>query len=179
MKRFLSALFLVALLSSCSSEKTATTVSARDFLIDKIASVDRISDVRTFTGDSLSQYVDLRPNRIQSESCSRCHDNTEIPPPSKCREVATADYKKGESEMTVEIYRFNSSTTATKLFHHIHSGEGTALPVGTEGYVFPGQLDFIKGIFMVRITGFDDSETTSLLLAGLATDLSSRLPSEE
>ena len=164
MKTFVSALLIMALFASCGGEKKAALANAKDFLTDKIAGVDRVSDVRVFAGDSLSQYID---------------GDAEMYLSSNCREVATADYKGGESEMTVDIYRFDTPANTAALYHRLNAGGGTALPVGTEGFVSLGQVNFIKGIFLVRITGFDDSDMTSLLLAGLAANIAASLPLEE
>lgn len=163
MKTFLLGLLMIALFVSCDGKKTATETSARNFLTDKIARVDRVSDVRVFAGDSLTQY-------INGDAATYLSFN--------CQEVATADYKKGEAEMTVDIYRFDTPANTTALYHRLRSGQGTPLPVGTEGFASLGQIDFIKGVFLVRITGFDDSDMTSLLLAGLAADIATRLPLE-
>lgn len=136
---------------------------ARNFLPEKIAEFnsERISDIRVYRSDSLWDYI--------NGGAELYHDYNFI-------EVATADYKAGAVEIVVDIYRFDSSLNAYGLYTNYRPPTPDTIRLGVEGYKAPGSVNFVKGTYLVRLTGYDESASTSAALTATARAIEKMIP---
>jgi len=141
---------LTAIISGCGQKKDINEAS--NFLPAAIAeyNIERVSDIRVFRGDSLWEYID--------GGAELYHDYNFV-------EVATADYKAGEVEFVVDIYRFDTSLNAYGLYTNFRPPSPDTIRLGVEGYKSPASLNFVKGSYLIRLTGYDESEPTATALA--------------
>ncbi len=148
---------------ACGGEQPATNQNTAGYLAasyDAIG-VGRSSPPRTFIGQDLWEYI---------------NDGAELYHTYGFIEVATADYQKGETEMVVDLYRFDSAVNAFGLYSMLRPDEADLAKYGVEGYVSPSKIEFVKGDLLVRVIGFDASDETGLALINLADEVNKQLP---
>ena len=166
-KGFIVILLLVLglfLLSNCAKDKGEdSALRAARFLLDTIpaAGMIRSGEARVYEGNSLWEYIDGGAELYHSYNFT---------------EVATADYVKDSTELVADIYRFASSTDAYGIYSMIRPEKPSLVALGVEGFSSPLSLTFIKGVYMVRLTGYSESEATNQSLALLAKLLNDSLP---
>lgn len=162
-------LLFCVIVISCGGDKQKTDNIATDeqttisYLPEKIdgTDIERSSKAQLFAGESLYEYID--------GGAEQYHEYGFV-------EVATAYYKSGESEVIVDIYRFDNPDDAYGLYSVLRPDGATVAPLAVEGYASRSSLDYVKGSYMVRLTGYDDSDETGKMLAALGEDLDERLP---
>lgn len=159
-------LFIIALLAltlACGGEKSTVEVSTVDLLAVSYDAVgiDRSSPSRTFVGQDLYEYI---------------NGGAELYHLYGFVEVATADYKKGTTEMVADIYRFDSPVNAYGLYSMLRPDGADLFMMGVEGFIAPSKIEFVKGNLLVRVIGYDDSDETSLALVNLADQMGRQLP---
>jgi hypothetical protein len=151
---------------SCSGDKKepAGRAASADFLPAEVAAADlyRSADVRTFQGEALYEHID---------------GGAEVYHAYGFREVATAHYQMGETEIQADLYRFEDGLGAFGLYSMLRPPETAPAPYGREGFASPSSLDFVTGAYVVRLTGFDESPATATALTALADTLAAVLPS--
>jgi hypothetical protein len=172
---FISALTIAGMLVACSSEPPAPPdKGAADMLPDTIGStgIVRVAEVRLYPGESLWEYID---------------GGAELYHLYNFIEVATADYRKGEVELTADVYRFDSSLNAYGLYSMLRPDEPDQVMLGAEGFLAPATIMFVAGPFVVKVTGFVDEDESNLALVNLSDHLAhlismsvrqTRLPAE-
>ncbi len=150
----------LVLIGGCSQQDI---YQARNFLPKKIAefNIERISDIRVYGSDSLWEYI--------NGGAELYHDYNFI-------EVATADYKAGEVEFVVDIYRFDTSLNAYGLYTNFRPPNPDTIRLGVEGYKAPGSVNFVKGTYLVSLTGYDESASTSAALTATARAIEKIIP---
>lgn len=143
-----------------SDDAEPTTLSR--YFPDRLADVglDRVSEVRTFVGDSLWEYINGGAELYHSIGFVK---------------VSTADYKSDEAELVLDLYQFESSDGAYGLYAVLRPDEPDIVPLGVEGYFTGSSLEFVKGDIMVRLVGYDASEATGRAIKALATNLAGSL----
>jgi hypothetical protein len=156
MRTIISALLALNMIS-CSGNKTEASGDTHpaDLLPNEISATDitRSSDIRTFKGDSLWAYID---------------GGAEVYYGYNFAEVATADYQQGKISFVADIYRFDSPLNAYGMYSISRSADSKPVALGMEGCASPGQLQFAKGNYLVRLTGFDDTEASAKALESAA-----------
>ncbi|MBN1212870.1 MAG: hypothetical protein JXA92_09865 [candidate division Zixibacteria bacterium] len=157
----LSLLILMTIVFSCGQKEDIN--AARNFLPAFIegTGVERASEIRIFRGESLWEYID--------GGAELYHDYNFV-------EVATADYKTGEVEFVVDIYRFDTSLNAYGLYTNFRPPSPDTVRLGVEGYQSPASLNFVKGDYLIRLTGFDETEQTDNALAATARAIEKIIP---
>lgn len=163
MKRFMILILALVLIVGCSSGEKETVTGTASYLpksFDNIG-LERISDVRTYVGNDLWEYID---------------GGAELYHLFGFVEVSTADYLKGETELVIDIYKFNSSDDAYGLYTQFRQTDNTILKIGVEGFVAPGTLNFVKGVYLVRVTGYDDTDEGNTLMVDAADALNKIVP---
>ena len=103
---------------SCGSKKKAEDTSApQNFLPESSAKTNlkRISDVRTFVGQTLWEYID---------------GGAEIYYLYDFEIVATADYKADSVEIVVDIYKFDSPDNAYGLYSMLRPVDAQPVKLG-------------------------------------------------
>lgn len=121
----------------------------------------RASDVRTFVGNSLWEYIDGQAELYYQYNFVN---------------VATTNYKKNEMEFEVDIYCFTSSDDSYGLYSMLRNPEDDLLSIGVEGFLSPGRLVFTRGEYMVKLTGFDESEESMAAIVGLGRTFENMIP---
>lgn len=153
---------LLVLTLACSKEESKVSTSTIDLLAESYGTVgiDRSSPPRVFVGQDLYEYI--------NGGAELYHQYGFI-------EVATADYKKGATEMVVDIYRFDSPVNAYGLYSMLRPDGADLFMLGMEGFIAPSKIEFVKGDLLVRVIGYDDSDETSLALVNLSDQIDKQL----
>jgi Family of unknown function (DUF6599) len=155
----LAVLFMV----SCSKKEGIEDIEAGKLLpgsFEKLG-LQRTGDIRTFTGNALWEYID--------GGAEMYHLYNFI-------EVATADYKAGETEIVVDIYRFDDATDAYGLYGMLRTDKPTFVLLGVEGFTAPSSIIFVKGSYLVRLMTYEETEAANRTLADLAQELNNTVP---
>ncbi len=158
---------LSILFHACGGERRSPQgLSCSNFLPDKIAraGIERSSEIRTFKGESLFEYID---------------GGAEIYHSYGFIEVATANYSFGETEMVIDIYRFDNPDNAYGLFASFRPDNPVFVQLGAEGFSSPTSIDFVKGPFVVRVVGFEESAEAEQAIGVLASEINSILPGSD
>ena len=121
----------------------------------------RSSDIRLFRGDSLWGYI---------------NGGAELYHLYNFVDVATADYRTGEIEFTADIYRFDNAVNAFGLYTSLRPDNCRPVALGVAGFVSTASIHFVRGNYLVQLTGFDRSEATDNALAQAAGQLDRLLP---
>jgi len=148
---------------ACGGEQPASNQDTAGYLAasyDAIG-VGRSSPPRTFIGQDLWEYI---------------NGGAELYHTCGFIEVATADYRKDETEMVVDLYRFDSAVNAFGLYSMLRPDEADLAKFGVEGHIAPSKIEFVKGDLLVRVIGFDQSDETGLALINLADEINKQLP---
>lgn len=92
------------------------------------------------------------------------------------QELAVLNYEKGEDQgFTIEIYRHSTPTNAFGIYSQERPSEGDFLNIGTQGYYDTGILNFVMGVYYVKLSGFYLGEDDESLLESAAKDVAGRL----
>jgi hypothetical protein len=157
-------LITALLISGCGgeSESTGGSVSA-DFLPDKIEATgfERSSEVETYVGESLFEYI---------------NGGAEVYHQYGFVDVVTAYYTQDQTEIVVDVYRFEDSDNAYGLFSSLRPLDPTVVDYGIEGFTSGTTVDFVKGSYLVRLVGYDDSPETSAALLSMAREFDDLVP---
>jgi len=153
----------IALSLACRGEQPATKVDPAGYLAPSYDAIGvaRSSPPQVFVGQDLWEYI---------------NGGAELYHKYGFIEVATADYQKGETEMVVDIYRFDSAVNAYGLYSMMRPDETDLARYGVEGFISPAKIEFVKGDLLVRVIGFDESDETGLALINLADEIDKQLP---
>lgn len=155
---------LVTVVVGCGDgEQPTDRFAPENFLPGEFAdaAARRSSEIRTFYGDSLWQYI---------------NGGAELYHRYNFVEVATADYKTEATEITVDIYRFDNAVNAYGLYSMIRPNKAGLLSLGVEGFASVGSLQFVKGEYLVNLIGYDESDATNHVLAQAAEELNKLIP---
>ncbi len=167
--KYMRLLFIGLLLSEmiaivhCDRNNSRTNLSPKNYLPDKIDLIGLItvSDVRTFTGESLFEYI---------------NGGAEIYHLYNFVDVATVDYKVDKTEIAADIYRFDSSISAYGLYTMFRPDNPEFAQLGIEGFKSEISLDFVKGNYMVRLISYDNSDNAATSILSLAKELNKIIP---
>lgn len=164
----LLALFLWGVtMMACGGGKTGTQgLQCASFLPDSLiqGGIARSSEIRTYSGESLYEYID--------GGAEVYHDYGFV-------EVATANYQQGAIEAIVDIYGFDTGDHAYGLYAYFRPGDAQPASFGAEGFSTSSTIDFVKGKYVVRLIGFDESAETQKLLRSLASLIVGDLPGDD
>jgi hypothetical protein len=156
-------LLAIVVVGCGGGEQPTDRISPEDFLPNEFtdAAAQRLSEIRTFYGDSLWQYI---------------NGGAELYHRYNFVEVATTDYKTEVTEITVDIYRFDNAVNAYGLYSMIRPENARLVSLGVEGFVSLGSLQFVKGEYLVNLIGYDESDATNHALAQAAEELDKLIP---
>jgi hypothetical protein len=158
------AISCAAIMAACGGD---TAHDSRDNLAgyfpDRIeqANLEKVSDIRTFVGDSLWEYINGGAELYHTYGFAK---------------VSTADYRSGDVDLVLDLYQFATSDGAYGLYSMLRPDEPELVTLGVEGYFTGSSLEFVRGKIMARIVGYDDSEATGAAIRRLAEHLASALP---
>ncbi len=155
---------LIILVVGCTGEKKAEdVVAAATLLLQKVesAGLERSSEPVTFEGQALYEHI---------------NGGAEIYHLYDFVEVAAAYYKRGETEIAADIYRFADADNAYGLYSTLRPDEPLSVQLGVEGFASPSSLDFVKGSFVVRLVAYDESAESAAAIDGLGKTLANIIP---
>ena len=154
--------FTVAVLIGCSDEaETPATETTEVLLSANLAGAERSSEPKVFEGESLYEHINGGAEQYH------LYDFVE---------VTTAYYKRGDVEVSADVYEFSNADNAFGLYSSLRPEDAEHTSLGVEGFVSTGSTVFVKGPYMVKLTGFDESAATATLIDSLAAALDSKLP---
>jgi hypothetical protein len=153
---------LIAISVACGGGQETTVYTTTVVLLPKkVGSVNRSSEVRLFEGESLWEYI---------------NGGAEIYHQYGFVEVATAYYKTGETEITADVYKFDNADHAFGMLSTLRPDMPETVDLGTGGFTSETSLDFIKGEYLIRLTGYDQSQQTTAAIETLSRELEVRVP---
>lgn len=161
-------LFIMAVIAimslSCGGEKqSCETIRSADFLISQIDSLNlqKTSEIRVFVGDSLWEYINGGAELYHAYGFS---------------EVSTAYYQQDETEIVVDIYQFETTLGAFGLFSMLRPDNATNPGYGIDGFASETNIVFVKGMYIVMLTGFELSEKVTTAIGQAAPVFEQLLP---
>lgn len=156
-------IFALIIFFGCGSNVKQDVSSSAAFLPEKTSrtNMERVGEIRTFVGDSLWEYID---------------GGAEVYHLYNFIDVTTADYKSDQVDLVADIYHFDGSLNAFGLYSMLCTPETEKIKLGVAGFIAPATINFVKGEYLVRLTGFDDSQETELALMNLAEELNEKIP---
>lgn len=156
-------IFALALVIGCGSDSTKESASRARFLPEKTtrSALVRFSEIRTFPGESLWEYI---------------NGGAEIYHMYKFIDVTTADYKNDQVELVADIYHFDGPENAFGLYSMLTPADADIINLGVEGFISPASINFVKGEYLIRLTGFEDTNESDLALINLAEELNEKIP---
>lgn len=164
---YIVTLFVFMFFISCGGDKTKSAADSPEmFLPETSASTGlaRVSEISTYEGQALWEYI---------------NGGAEVYHLYDFESVATADYKNNEIEIIVDIYKFNGSKNAFGLYSTaMRSDMATIIKMGVEGYIDPASVTFVKGEYVVKLTGYDESTAGAVALSNFAEELSGKIPGD-
>ncbi|UCD95319.1 MAG: hypothetical protein JSU69_04515 [Candidatus Zixiibacteriota bacterium] len=152
-----------ALLIACGGEKSGGIAAFDNFLPREIPGIDmkRVSDIRTYDNKTLWEYID---------------GGAELYLLYNFKAVATADYKMADVEIVADVYQFDSPVDAYGLYSMFRAPDVEVIRLGVEGFLAPASLNFVKGDYLVRLTGYDESPESGLAIVNLAEEINKLIP---
>ncbi len=152
------------LLAACNSQDSEIDeIRAADFLPVMIAEgeVTRSSETRIFADTLLWEFI---------------NGGAELYHQYGFAEVATADYRRGQTEIVADIFRFETPEGAYGLYTSMRPDHPAVVPFGIEGFKSGSSMDYVKGSFLVRLTGYDESPQTTSLIDVIAAAINDTIP---
>ncbi len=153
---FFAVLVLVVAAISCGDKKKAKKpIGTVDYLVAAVDSIglQRTSEPQLYVGDSLWEYID---------------GGAELYHLYNFVEVATAYYERRGVEILVDVYKFDSPEYAFGLYSMVRPETASKVDLGVEGFGSATNLVFIKGQYVVMLTGFEQSDTATDAIAKTA-----------
>jgi len=158
------AVLLSAIMVACGGDTPRDSrESLAAYFPDRVepANLEKVSDIRTFVGDSLWEYIDGGAELYHTYGFTK---------------ISTADYRSGDVDLVLDLYQFATSDGAYGLYSMLRPDEPELVTLGVEGYFTGSSLEFVRGEIMGRIVGYDESEATGAAIRGLAQHLAPVLP---
>jgi hypothetical protein len=164
---FIAIIISGALINVCGGgKKSSQDLTCSNFLPAEIApaGIERSSEIRTFEGESLFEYINGGAEIYHSYSFV---------------EVASANYTFDGIEMVADVYRFEDSDNAYGLFASHRPDNPAFVQLGAEGFSSPTSIDFVKGPFVVKVIGFEKSVEIEQAVSVLASEINGILPADD
>lgn len=94
--------------------------------------------------------------------------------------LATLTYENNkEHSFTVDVYQHNSDRNGFGIYSQEKPQKGNFLDIGAQGYYEKGVLNFLKGSFYVKMSGFDMGDNDEKVLTTAAKALAKALQGTE
>jgi len=113
----------------------------------------RTSDVEVYVGDSLYEYIDGGAELYHTYNFKR---------------VLTASYDLGGDEVIYDIYEFAEPEGAYGLYSMLRPDYVETLDLGVEGFSAGSAVDFVKGNYLIVLTGFTYTDEFTQTLTDFA-----------
>lgn len=155
----------LATLFSCSNEtkEAKTELAPADLLMESFPTAEhtRSSTVRTFAGQDLYELI---------------NGGAELFHRYQFVEVANAYYTTGATEMAADIFEFAGADLAYGLFSTLRPMETESAGLGVESVRSATSVLFVKGKFIVRVTGFEETEESAKAVLNLSLAIEPSIP---
>lgn len=95
------------------------------------------------------------------------------------RKLASQSFQnKDKKSFTVDIYRHSSSRNGFGIYSQEKPQKGDFLRIGAQGYYEKGVLNFLKGIYYVKLSGYDLGDNDKAVLEAAARQVADKLEGE-
>ncbi len=157
-------LFPFIMMVNCGDQKkNSTEVSFESLLPETISHTNlyRTDSIRVFVGESLWEYINGGAEFYHLYSFVS---------------VATTTYKNKSIEVVVDIYKFADSLKAYGLYSMLPRTDADIINLGAEGFITPANINFVKGEFLVKLIGYNESSESEVDLINLAEEVNKLIP---
>lgn len=89
--------------------------------------------------------------------------------------VANLTMDGTETEMSIEIYDMGSSTNAFGIYSAERYPENVFVPIGTQGYIESGALNFLASRYYIKLLCFEGGEDSDTYLRQFGEDMTRRI----
>jgi len=156
----IAALILAALIFSVpafSGPGPRNQVSALNVL-PRVAGWAYAEEPKRYGPDTLFEYIDGAAEAFLSYDFA---------------ELALGQYKAagGAATMTVEVYDMKEARNAFGIYAGERFSESTFLPIGVQGYIEEGALNFLAGRFYVKMLAYEAGAGTAAVLRAFAAEV--------
>jgi hypothetical protein len=121
----------------------------------------RDPELLRFAGDSLFEYINGAAEMYHKYEFVVAH---------------VGNYRKGESEITADLYEFANADGSYGMYTTLRPVEPDATPVGIEGFSLGYNLIFVKGKYIVNLATYEDPETIGSSMSRIASTIAGGLP---
>ena len=95
------------------------------------------------------------------------------------QKLATTTFENSQrNSFTVDIYRHNNPKNGFGIYTQEKPQKGPFLPIGAQGYYEKGVLNFLKGCYYVKLSGFDLGDRDKTILTNAAQQVAKNLEGE-
>jgi len=122
--------------------------------------VQRTSEPKSYVGSSLYEYI---------------NGGSELYHKYEFTEVATAYYKKDSLELVIDVYEFADSVGSFGLYSMLRPIDTDHNNLGVEGFSSRSSVEFTKGIYIIKVMSFVESEDTQALMNDIAGELAKEI----
>ena len=157
-------IILMLILIACSgSSKQAIQIESPAQIINsvKIPDMAKSSEVHTFAGQTLYEYID---------------GGAEVYHQYGFIEVSTADFKSGNIEITADVYKFDNADDAFGMYSMLRPKQADFREIGVQGFASESNLDFVKGQCLIRLLCYDMTPEAATALTALAAGFDKIIP---
>jgi len=157
------AVFVISLVGCGGGPKNPTDGTLAQYFPDRNNDEElaKVSEIRTFVGDSLWEYIDGGAELYHTYGFVK---------------VSTADYRSSQVDLVLDLYEFKTPDGAYGLYSMLRPDQPEMVRLGVEGFFTGSSLDFVKGNILARVIGFDETPATGEAIRSLATQVASLLP---
>ncbi len=155
---------LVLMLAACGGQRPRSAdPTPAQLLPAEIASIGWVRDreLLRFAGDSLFDYINGAAEMYHKYDFVVAH---------------VANYHKGESEITADLYEFADPDGSYGMYTTLRPVEPDARPIGIEGFSLGYNLIFVKGKYIVNLATYDEPEIIGSSMSRIASAIAGGLP---
>lgn len=128
---------------------------------NEITGWTRTGDVRTFAAADLWKYIDGEAERYLKAGVQT---------------ASTADYRFGNKlDAVADVYTMKAESGAQEIFDAEHGSGAENAQLGDAAHLFGQSLAFRKGVYLVRVTAYEESAETRTAVLALARGIEQRL----
>ena len=92
------------------------------------------------------------------------------------QKLASLSYENDKkNSYTVDVYQHSSDRNGFGIYSQEKPREGDFLPIGVQGYYEKGVLNFLKGHYYVKMSGYDLGDSDEKVLTGAAREIAAAL----